>query len=72
LLLHLLETNLITPVLLGRRFTLNPVVIFISLIFWTWLWGIPGALLSLPILVSIKVVSDHVSALSPVSEVLSR
>jgi predicted PurR-regulated permease PerM len=70
--LHLLETNLITPVLLGRRFTLNPVVIFVSLMFWTWLWGIPGALLSLPILVSIKVVSDHVPALSPVSEVLSR
>jgi predicted PurR-regulated permease PerM len=72
LLLHLLESNLITPVLLGRRFTLNPVVIFISLIFWTWLWGIPGALLSLPILVSIKVISDHVPSLSPVSEVLSR
>lgn len=39
LLLHLLEANLLTPVLLGRRFTLNPVVIFVSLIFWTWLWG---------------------------------
>jgi predicted PurR-regulated permease PerM len=70
--LHLLETNLITPVLLGRRFTLNPVAIFVSLMFWTWLWGIPGALLSLPILVSIKVVSDHVPALSSVSEVLSQ
>ena len=46
LVLHLLEANLITPVLLGRRFTLNPVVIFVSLIFWTWLWGVPGALLS--------------------------
>lgn len=72
LLLHLLETNLVTPVLLGRRFTLNPVVIFVSLIFWTWLWGTPGALLSLPILVSVKVVSDHVPALASVSEVLSR
>ena len=72
LLLHLFETNLVTPILLGRRFTLNPVAIFISLMFWTWLWGIPGALLSLPILVSIKVVSDHVPALSPVSEVLSQ
>ncbi len=72
LLLHLLETNLVTPVLLGRRFTLNPVVIFVSLIFWTWLWGIPGALLSLPILVSVKVISDHIPALSSVSEVLSR
>jgi len=72
LLLHLLEANLITPVLLGRRFTLNPVVIFVSLIFWTWLWGVPGALLSVPILVSIKVISDRVPAMSPVSELLSR
>jgi predicted PurR-regulated permease PerM len=72
LLLHLLETNLITPVLLGRRFTLNPVVIFVSLIFWMWLWGVPGALLSVPILVSIKVVCDRVPAMSSISELLSR
>ena len=71
LLLHLLEANLITPVLLGRRFTLNPVVIFVSLIFWTWLWGVPGALLSVPILVSIKVVCDRVPAMASVSELLS-
>ena len=72
LLLHLLESNLIAPVLLGRRFTLNPVVIFVSLIFWTWLWGVPGALLSVPILVSIKVICDRVPAMSSVSELLSR
>jgi predicted PurR-regulated permease PerM len=72
LLLHLLEANLITPVLLGRRFTLNPVVIFVSLIFWTWLWGVPGALLSVPILVSIKVVCDRLPAMSSVSELLSQ
>lgn len=72
LLLHLLEANLITPSLLGRRFTLNPVVIFVSLIFWTWLWGITGALLSVPILVSIKVICDRVPAMSPASELLSQ
>ena len=71
LLFHLLEANLVTPVLLGRRFTLNPVVIFVSLIFWTWLWGVPGALLSVPILVSIKVVCDRVPSLSHVSELLT-
>jgi predicted PurR-regulated permease PerM len=71
LLLHLLESNFITPVLLGRRFTLNPVVIFVSLIFWTWLWGVPGALLSVPFLVSIKVVCDRVPNLSSVSELLT-
>jgi predicted PurR-regulated permease PerM len=72
LLLHLLESNLITPILLGRRFTLNPVVIFVSLIFWMWLWGVPGALLSVPILVSIKVICDRVPAMSSLSELLSR
>jgi len=71
LLLHLLESNFITPVLLGRRFTLNPVVIFVSLIFWTWLWGLPGALLSVPILVSIKVICERVPSLSYVSELLT-
>ena len=71
LLLHLLEANLITPVLLGRRFALNPVVIFVSLIFWTWLWGVPGALLSVPFLVSIKVVCDRFPTLSSVSELLT-
>jgi predicted PurR-regulated permease PerM len=72
LLLHLLEANLVTPVLLGRRFTLNPVVIFVSLIFWMWLWGVPGALLSVPILVSIKVVCDHIPTLASVGKLLSR
>jgi predicted PurR-regulated permease PerM len=71
LLLHLLESNFITPVLLGRRFTLNPVVIFVSLIFWTWLWGVPGALLSVPILVSIKVICERVPSMSHVSELLT-
>jgi len=71
LLLHFLESNFITPVLLGRRFTLNPVVIFVSLIFWTWLWGVPGALLSVPILVSIKVFCERVPSMSHVSELLT-
>src|SRR5207248_6372733 len=71
LLLHLLEANFITPVLLGRRFTLNPVIIFVSLIFWTMLWGVPGALLSVPILVSLKVICDRVPAMSHISELLT-
>jgi predicted PurR-regulated permease PerM len=57
--------------LLGRRFTLNPVIIFVSLIFWTWVWGVPGALLSVPILVSIKVVCERLPSLSHLSELLT-
>jgi predicted PurR-regulated permease PerM len=72
LLLHLLESNFVTPILLGRRFSLNPVVIFVSLMFWTWLWGVPGALLSVPILVSLKVVCDRVPRLAPLSELLEK
>ncbi len=71
LLLHLLESNFITPVLLGRRFTLNPVVIFVSLIFWTWLWGVPGALLAVPILIYLKAIADRLPVLAPVSELLA-
>jgi len=72
LLLHLVESNFVTPILLGRRFTLNPVAIFISLMFWFWLWGIPGALLSVPILVSIKSVCDRFPKAELVSEFIGR
>jgi len=71
LLLHLVEANVITPAVLGRRFTLNAVVIFVSLIFWTCLWGVPGALLSVPLLVSIKVVCDRLPSFAPLSELLA-
>ena len=71
LLLHLLEANFLTPVLLGRRFTLNPVIIFVFLIFCTWLWGVPGALLSVPILVAIKIICDRVPSLSAISELVT-
>jgi predicted PurR-regulated permease PerM len=47
------------------------VFIFVSLIFWMWLWGVPGALLSVPILVTIKVVCDRIPTLSSVSELLT-
>jgi predicted PurR-regulated permease PerM len=71
LVLHLAEANFVTPVLIGRRFRLSPAVIFVSLIFWTWLWGVPGALLSVPILLLAKVVCDYVPALSFVAELLT-
>ena len=67
-----LEGQLITPMILGRRFTLNPVVIFISLMFWGWIWGIPGALLAVPFLVSFKILCDHVEPLSKFGEFLAR
>jgi predicted PurR-regulated permease PerM len=67
-----LEGNLITPSILGRRLPLNAVVIFIGLIFWAWIWGIPGAFLAAPILATIKIVCDRVEQLTPIGEFLGR
>ncbi|MEO6875907.1 MAG: AI-2E family transporter [Opitutaceae bacterium] len=71
LLLHLVESNLVTPILLGRRCLLNPVAIFVSLIFWTWLWGIPGAWIAVPILVAVKVTCERVPSLSAIAALVS-
>ncbi|WP_164114820.1 AI-2E family transporter [Sphingorhabdus sp. Alg239-R122] len=50
------EANIITPTVLGRRLTVNPLLILISLSFWTWIWGTPGALLAVPLLIIIQTV----------------
>jgi predicted PurR-regulated permease PerM len=67
-LVSFVEGNFITPLVLGRRLTLNPVVIFVGLLFWFFLWGIPGALLAVPTLAIFKIVCDHVDTLAPIGE----
>ena len=65
-----LEGNFITPWILGRRLTLNPVVIFLAVTFWGWMWGIPGALLAVPMLAMFKIFCDHIEPLAPIGEFL--
>jgi predicted PurR-regulated permease PerM len=55
---HLIESNVITPALVGRRLTINPLLILISLSFWGWVWGATGALLAVPLLIIVKTVLD--------------
>jgi predicted PurR-regulated permease PerM len=62
--LHLIEGETVTPMLLAKRFTLNPVLVIISLIFWFWMWGIPGAILSVPMLAIAKIICDRVRPLA--------
>lgn len=69
---HALETNIITPHLLGRRLPLNPLAIFLGFLFWWWLWGIPGAALAVPIMVTIKIVADRTEGLEGLGEFLGR
>ncbi len=63
MLAHLLEGSLVTPWMLARRFTLNPVLVVLSLVFWYWMWGVPGAILSMPMLAITKIVCDRVQPL---------
>ena len=65
---HVLEGSFITPSLLGRRFTINPIIMFFSVVIWTWLWGIPGALMAVPATVVLNVVFSHIPSLNPLHE----
>ncbi len=61
----------VTTRMIGRIANMNSAAIFISLLFWAWLWGIWGMLLSIPIIVIVKVVSQHVEQLHPMAELLA-
>ena len=65
-----LEGFLLTPALMSRAARMNPVAIFIGLLFWGWIWGVWGAILAVPMLMMIKAVCDHIEDLQPVSELL--
>jgi predicted PurR-regulated permease PerM len=58
--LHTIEANVITPSILGARFTMSPVMILIALSYFTWIWGVVGALLSVPILLTLTALFDHI------------
>jgi predicted PurR-regulated permease PerM len=61
--IHIAEGESITPILLARRFTLNPVLVIMSLIFWYWMWGVVGAILAVPLLATLKLVCDRIEPL---------
>jgi len=65
-----IEANLFTPFVMGRRMTLNPVIIFGAVTFWGFLWGILGIFLAVPALVMLKIFCEHVRPLAPIAEFL--
>ena len=66
-----LEGNFITPFVMGRSLTLNPVLVLLSLMFWGWLWGIVGVILAVPILAAFKIFCAHIEPMEPLAEFLS-
>ncbi|HEY8258600.1 MAG TPA: AI-2E family transporter [Gemmatimonadales bacterium] len=67
---NLVQANFVTPAVLGRRLTLNPVAILVNLVFWWWLWGVGGAFVAVPLLATFKIFCDHIESLSPIGEFL--
>ena len=65
-----IEGQLITPWLLGRRMELNTVSVFLTVIVWSWLLGVAGALIAVPILVALKVICDNIDGWSPLGNFL--
>jgi predicted PurR-regulated permease PerM len=65
-----IEGLIVTPVIVGRMLTLSPVFLFVWLLFMSWLWGIPGALLAVPLLAAGKIICDHIPRLRVVGRLL--
>ncbi len=70
LLVTTLQNNLVSPVAYGKHLKLNTVAVFVGVVFWWFIWGIPGAFLAVPILATIKIIADHAEPLKPVGEFL--
>jgi predicted PurR-regulated permease PerM len=70
LLITTLEGFLLTPLLIGRASSMNQVAVFGGLLFWSWIWGVWGILLAVPMMMVIKVICDHVEPLQPVGHLL--
>jgi predicted PurR-regulated permease PerM len=70
--INIVEGNFVTPHLMGRHLPLNPVTIFLSLLYWGWVWGPVGTLLAVPITVMLQVVFSNIEPLKPVAVLLDR
>lgn len=70
--INIVEGNFVTPHLMGRHLPLNAVTIFLSLLYWGWVWGPVGTLVAVPITVMLQVVFSNIDALKPVALLLDR
>ena len=64
LLIHIIEGETVTPMLLARRFTINPVLVILAIVFWYWMWGVLGVILAMPMLAITKIICDRIQPLN--------
>jgi predicted PurR-regulated permease PerM len=72
LVLNFVEDQLVLPYVLGRRFAVNPVLIFLWVLVCTWVWGVAGVLLAVPLLVAVRICAERVPAMAPVAALIAR
>jgi len=68
--INLLESYIVTPIIVGRRLILNPLAVILGVLLWGFLWGLPGVFMAIPMVASFKIFCDHVEALKPLGELL--
>jgi predicted PurR-regulated permease PerM len=61
--MHIITMNLIYPKVIGKRLSLNPLAVSLSLLFWSWIWGAAGLILAIPLLGALKIICDHIEPL---------
>jgi predicted PurR-regulated permease PerM len=70
LLIVFLVANFVTPHVLGRNLLLSPLAVFVGLVFWSWIWGVPGTFIAVPLLATFRIVCDRVEPLRAVGQLL--
>jgi predicted PurR-regulated permease PerM len=63
--------NFISPIFIGKRLVLNPLIVFLAVLFWGWIWGIVGVLIAVPLTMALKIFCDHFKTLAPIGELLA-
>ena len=66
------EGQFVTPAIIGRQLTLNPIAVFLAIVVWFWIWGVAGAIIAVPLLASVKIIADQLPVLAPLSAFLGR
>lgn len=72
LVLHVVDGQLLQPFVFGKRLAMNPVIVFLWMLAWSWMWGLGGILLAVPLLVALRICAGHVDCLAPVATWLAR